>query len=70
METEALTNLILNSSVTIVVIAYFMYRDNKFMVELQRTLTTLVDTVDALKEAIQSSQRVRSSERKGDHNNA
>lgn len=68
METEALTNLILNSSVTIVVIAYFMYRDNKFMVELQRTLTTLVDTVDTLKEALQANMIVRSSERKGDKN--
>jgi len=50
MELEAMTNLFLNTGVTVVVIAYFIYRDNKFMSELQKTLTTLVDTVNALRE--------------------
>ena len=52
MEMEAIVNLILNSSVSIIVIAYFMYRDFKFMVQLQQTLQTLVDTVDCLKSVI------------------
>ena len=52
MEMEAIVNMILNSSVSIIVIAYFMYRDFKFMVQLQQTLQTLVDTVDCLKEVI------------------
>lgn len=50
MELEAMTNLFLNTGVTVAVIAYFIYRDNKFMSELQKTLTTLVDTVNALRE--------------------
>ena len=52
MEMEAIVNMILNSSVSIIVFAYFMYRDFKFMVQLQQTLQTLVDTVDCLKEVI------------------
>lgn len=49
MEFQELTNLILNSTVSIVVICYFMIRDYKFMESLQTTLTTLVNTVDTLK---------------------
>lgn len=50
MTMQETVNLLLNTSVSIVVIAYFMYRDNKFMTQLNSTLTALVDTVDALKE--------------------
>lgn len=53
---DDLINLILNSSVTIVIIAYFIYRDNKFMGQLQQTLTTLVDTVETLKDMITASR--------------
>lgn len=52
MEIQELTNLLLNSGVSIIVIAYFMYRDYKFMNTLQTTLTTLVDTVDTLKDYV------------------
>ena len=52
MEFQELTNLILNSTVSIVVICYFMIRDYKFMDSLQTTLTTLVNTVDTLKELV------------------
>lgn len=52
MEVQELTNLLLNSSVSIVVICYFMYRDYKFMDSLQTTLTTLVNTVDVLKNLV------------------
>ena len=48
MEIQEVTNLILNSAVSVVVIAYFMYRDFKFMGQLQTTLVTLVDTVAVL----------------------
>lgn len=48
MEIQELANLILNSGVSIAVIGYFMFRDFKFMNQLQSTLVTLVDTVNAL----------------------
>ena len=50
---EDVVNLLLNAGVSIAVIAYFMYRDFKFMGTLQITLQTLVDTVSALKESVQ-----------------
>lgn len=46
---DEMINLILNSSVSIVVIVFFMYRDLKFMNQLQSTLTALVDTVNTLR---------------------
>ena len=54
MEMEAIVNMLVNSSVSIIVIAYFMYRDFKFMVQLQQALQTLIDTVDCLKDVIGS----------------
>ena len=50
MEMTDIVNMILNSSVSIVVICYFMYRDFKFMGQLQQTLQSLVDTVGVLKD--------------------
>lgn len=49
---DDLVNLIMNAGVTIVIIAYFIFRDYKFMSSLQTTLTTLVDTVNTLKEIV------------------
>lgn len=48
MEMDTFASMMLNSGVSIAVIAYFMYRDNKFMTQLQQTLQTLVDTVSVL----------------------
>lgn len=52
MEIDSLTTLIVNNGVAVAVIAYFMFRDYRFMDELQRTLQSLVDTVDVLKSII------------------
>lgn len=52
MEMQEMVNLLLNSGTAIVIIGYFIYRDFKFMSTLQTTLTTLVDTVDALKDLV------------------
>lgn len=57
MEIQDLANLILNSSVSIAVIGYFMYRDFRFMSSLQTTLVTLVDTVSALKDCVNELRR-------------
>lgn len=52
MEIDSLTTLIVNNGVAVAVIAYFMFRDYKFFDELQRTLQSLVTTVDVLKTVI------------------
>lgn len=49
---DEIVNLILNSSVSIIVIAFFMYRDLKFTARLENTLTCLVDTVETLKDIV------------------
>ena len=52
MEMDTLVTTILNSSVSVAVIAYFMYRDYKFLSTLEKTLQSLVDTVETLKDII------------------
>lgn len=52
MEMEAIASLILNDSIAVVVVAFFMYRDLKFMTQLQQTLQVLVDAVEGLKQVI------------------
>lgn len=49
---EEIANLILNDSIAIAVVAFFMYRDLKFMAELHQTLQALVDAVNSLKGVI------------------
>lgn len=46
MEMENIVNLILNSSVSIAVIAYFMFRDYKFVNQLNTSIQQLVDKMD------------------------
>lgn len=58
MEMEALANLLLNDSIAIVVVAFFMYRDLKFMTQLQQTLQVLVDAVEGLKEVISIEEKL------------
>lgn len=50
--------MIVNNGTAVAVIGYFMYRDFKFMSTLRETLTTLVDTVDVLKDAVISGGKV------------
>lgn len=52
MDWEQVANLMLNDGIAIAVVGYFMFRDYKFMQQLQVILTTLVDTVGALKETV------------------
>ena len=49
IKTEDVVNLFVNNGVAVAVIVYFMYRDYRFQETLQKTLQTLVDTVNALK---------------------
>ena len=58
MEMEAITNLILNDSIAIADVAFFMYRDLKFMNQLQQTLQVLVDAVEGLKQVISIEEKL------------
>lgn len=59
---EELANIILNTGVSVVVIAYFIYRDYKFMGTLQSTLQALIDTVDSLKDSIKEKASIKEKE--------
>lgn len=52
MEMEQLVKLFVNNGVAVAVVVYFLARDWKFNDELHKTLTTLIDTVDALKDLV------------------
>lgn len=54
MEMKELVNMIQNTGVTVVIIGYFIFRDYKFMGTLKDTLTTLVNTINTLKEVVQA----------------
>lgn len=54
MEMKELVNMIQNTGVTVVILGYFIFRDYKFMGTLKDTLTTLVNTVNTLKEVLQA----------------
>lgn len=54
MQMNEFIDAIVNNGVAIVVIGYFMFRDYKFMGQLQQTLQTLVTTVDTLKDIVAS----------------
>lgn len=49
---EQIAQLVSNLGVTVIVIAYFMYRDNKFMTELQKTLTTMNDSLTTINQLL------------------
>jgi len=51
---EPFVNMCVNNGVAIVVVVYFLFRDWKFHDNLQVTLTTLIETVDTLKELVNS----------------
>ena len=59
---EEIANIILNTGVSVVVIAYFIYRDYKFMGTLQSTLQALIDTVDSLKDSIKDKDSIKEKE--------
>lgn len=51
---KEIVTLIQNTGVTVVILGYFIYRDYKFMSTLKDTLTTLVNTINTLKEVVQA----------------
>lgn len=51
---EPIVNMIVNHGVAVTVVVYFLFRDWKFHDNLQVALTTLIETVDTLKEVVNS----------------
>lgn len=51
-----IVKLIVDNGLAVVIVGFFMYRDLKFMTTLQTTLTTLVDTVNGLKDIVKTTE--------------
>lgn len=54
---EAIISIIMNNGVAVALLAYFVYRDNKFMNSLDVTLKTLQTSVDSLTNLIERSEK-------------
>ena len=46
---EDIINIIINNGVTVGVLVYFIYRDNKYITQLTQAIQKLQDTLDTLK---------------------
>lgn len=45
MELQELVNLMMNSGITIIILAYFIWRDQKFMQKLDSTLEIIKEKI-------------------------
>ena len=54
MEMETMVNLIMNSGVSIAVIVYFMFRDYKFITQLNTNIQTLIDVMCLTNEKLEN----------------
>jgi hypothetical protein len=57
MDVETIVSLIVNNGVAVGLLAYFVYRDNKFMNQLTVTLTTLQKSVDSVKRLLEKNDK-------------
>lgn len=53
MEFESVMSAIINNGVAVGLLAYFVYRDNKFMSSLDVTLKTLQTSVDSVRDLLE-----------------
>lgn len=56
MEIESIVSIIMNNGVAVALLAYFVYRDNKFMSSLDVTLKTLQTSVDSVKDLLEKKE--------------
>lgn len=54
-------NLLVNNGVAVVIVAYFIYKDNKFNNTLVETLTQIVVTLKDLQQDIERSKNIERS---------
>ena len=57
MDVETIVSLIVNNGVAVGLLAYFVYRDNKFMNQLTITLSTLQKSVDSVKRLLEKREK-------------
>ena len=57
MEVTEIVSLIVNNGVAVGLLAYFVYRDNKFMNSLDVTLKSLQTSVESVKQMLEKEKR-------------
>lgn len=57
MEMETMVNLIMNSGVSIAVIVYFMFRDYKFITQLNTNIQKLIDVMCLTNERLEKAEK-------------
>lgn len=57
MEVTEVVSLIVNNGVAVGLLAYFVYRDNKFMNSLDVTLKSLQTSVESVKQMLEKEKR-------------
>lgn len=57
MNMTDIVNLVINSSVSVVIIAYFIFRDYKWNTKLIETLTKIETAIDNLQKEYKSNKR-------------
>lgn len=62
MEMETLANLIMNSGVSIAVIVYFMFRDFKFIQQLNINIQKMIDVLCLTNEQINKIEKRKGAE--------
>lgn len=62
MEMETLANLIMNSGVSIAVIVYFMFRDFKFIQQLNTNIQKMIDVLCLTNEQINKIEKRKGAE--------
>lgn len=65
MDFDALFSAIINGGVATAVIAYFMYRDNKYMNTITVTLTRLTEKISDVEKAIDDLNKSKGGENGG-----
>lgn len=59
---DEIVNLVMNSSMTVVIVAYFIYRDYKFTSSLNEKLTQLMDAITIISKAVKDLEETRRKE--------
>lgn len=60
---KAIISVAQNAGISVLIISFFLYKDIKFSRDLQTALTTLINTVDTLKEIV-TVRNIRATEEK------
>lgn len=53
---EQIVNVLVNNGTAIAVIAYFIYRDNKFMTTINSTLVQLMEVTSTVKKLLEKEE--------------